>query len=357
MNQSYSPFVSGSKPNRLEALSSLSSSQWSLLESSYKSAGREGVVTSTTSVLCSDTTSYGYAATGGIGQQVSVSAGSLPEGPFPTPPNPPGPWDPPSWPAPCASPQREGRGSNLPSPVPPTPPNDTWGLKFTGNAGESSTLQKSSSYQASSSADRAYQSQTIVNTDYGFRVPYYEAAAQFQRAQISLIDQQFAQFMYGQNLPHLAQVFANELQSIDANVYRLQVSYLNSILLSPISGIVTGLYKNAGDAVKAGETVIRVEDNSSIYIVATVIYRGPIAVGDLPPAPPVPNSTVTLNTKLFGQASLPSPVVGTVVSARGRNDEDKWDLIIRCSNLDGGGNPIFPIGYHFDYDDTDISIS
>ena len=57
-------------------------------------------------------------------------------------------------------------------------------------------------YQTGSNNSKARQDQIITNTDYGYRVPYYEGAAQFERAQISLIDQQFAQFMSNQNLPN-----------------------------------------------------------------------------------------------------------------------------------------------------------
>jgi hypothetical protein len=359
MNQFYSSSVAGSKPQRLDELMGLSTTQWNQLQKAYSSAGRTGVVTTTNSVLCSDTVSYGYSAAGGIAEQIAFSAGDFPENAaIPTPTNPPGPWPAPQWPSPCVTSQRDGNANEfLPYPEPPGAPLDTWGLKFTGSGSASATVQKSSSYQTTSNGDRARQSQSIVNTDYGYRFPYNEAAAQYQRAQISLMDQQFAQFMYGQNLPNLAQVFQNELNSIDGNVFRLQIAYLNSILLSPIAGVVTGVYRNPGEAVRAGDTIIRVEDSSTIYLIATVIYRGPIVVGALPPAPPIPNSTVTINTKLFGVSSLASPLSGTVVAARGHRDEDKWDLIVKCSNLDGSGNSIFPTGYHFDYDDTQISIS
>jgi multidrug efflux pump subunit AcrA (membrane-fusion protein) len=214
------------------------------------------------------------------------------------------------------------------------------------------------SYQTTSSADKARQSQTIVNTDYGYRVPYFEGRAQFERAQISLIDQQFAQFMYGQNLPHLGTVFQNELNSIDGNVFRLQIAFLNTILMSPIAGVVTGVYKNPGDAVKAGEPVVRVEDNNTIYLVATVIHRGPIVIGAPPPLPPPPNSTVTVQTPLFDASGPLTSLTGSVVSARGHRDDDKWDLVVKCTNpLDASGNPIFPLGYHFDCDNTITTVS
>lgn len=256
--------------------------------------------------------------------------------------------------------ETEGAPVNSPAP-PPQPPlaaGNTWGEGSSGPNNTTATIQKGASYQTVSNGDKAYQTQTIINTDYGYRTPYYEGAAQFERAQISLIDQQFAQFMYSQNLPHLAQVFQNELNSIDSNVFRLQVAFLDTILLSPIAGTVTGIYKNPGDAVKAGEPVIRVEDNSNIYLVATIVHRGPIVVAPPPPTPPPANSTVTVTTPLFGASGPLTTLTGSVVSARGHRDDDKWDLIVKCKNpLDSSGNPIVPLGYHFDYDDTTISIS
>ena len=190
-------------------------------------------------------------------------------------------------------------------------------------------------------------SETITNADYGYKHPFYELTAQYERAQISLLDEQLAQFLAGQNIPFLGAVFLNELNAINADVYRTQIAYLNTILMSPISGTVTGLYKNPGDAVRAGEPVIRVENNAEIFLVATLIYRGPISIG----------STVTVTTTLFG---LPGPKIstaGTAVAARGQRQDDRWEVIVKCNNLDAAGNAIFPLGYHFDYDDTTVSIT
>jgi hypothetical protein len=366
MNQSYSPSVIGSKMQRLEVLAAIATDQWNLLKAAYTSDSTRnpsgstgGLVKNTNSTLCSDSASYGYSAAGSVSEQMSFAVSNIPDTtPVPTPPNPPAPWNPPSWPAPCGSAQTDGQGNSLPSPTVPTAPVDTWGLGFTGGAGGEATLQKGATYQATSTADKARQYQTIVNTDYGFRVPYYEGAAQFERAQISLIDQQFAQFMYTQNFLNLATVFQNELNSIDSNVFRLQVAFLDTILLSPIAGIVTGVYKQPGDAVKVGEPVARVENNEFVYLVATVVHRGPIVVAPPPPAPPPPNSTVTVNTTLFGSPGPLTPLTGIVVSARGHRDDDKWDLVVLCKNPpDGSGNPTFPLGYHFDFDDTKVSIA
>ena len=56
--------------------------------------------------------------------------------------------------------------------------------------------------------------------------------------------------MYSQKFQNLEQVFQNELNSIDGDVYRLQIAFLSTILMSPINGIVTGVYKNPGEAVR-----------------------------------------------------------------------------------------------------------
>ena len=195
------------------------------------------------------------------------------------------------------------------------------------------------------------ETQAITNTGYTYRTPVYECQAQWARAQISLIDQQFAQFMAGQNLQNLDTVFRNELHSIDLDVKRFQVAYLNTILMSPIDGVVTGIYKNPGDWVRAGETVVRIENNNNIFLVGTVKFRGFISIG----------FAVTVSTTLFdspNQPPQPVTVTGVVVSARGSRDEDdRWDVIVSCENTAAvSGQPV-PPGYHFDYDNTTLTVN
>jgi hypothetical protein len=204
------------------------------------------------------------------------------------------------------------------------------------------------------------ETQKIVNQDYGYRAPFYETEAQGVRTAISLKDQQFAAYMDSQKMINIDQILGNELESMDLDVKRLQVAFLNTILLTPINGVVTGIYKNPGEIVRAGEPVIRVEDNRIIFLLATVVHRGLIvAAPQIPAVPPgPPNSNVAVQTKLLDVANLPNPLTGTVVSARGHREEDIWDLVVQCDNpVDSSNNPIIPLGYHFDYDDTDITIS
>jgi hypothetical protein len=206
------------------------------------------------------------------------------------------------------------------------------------------------SQETSTSSGQVQLKQAIINTDYGFRIPSLESAAQNNRAQVSLMDEQFAQFMFGQNLPYLEQVFANELQAIDLDVKRLQVAYLNTILLSPIDGIVTGIFKQLGEGIKTGEAAIRVENNTPVLLVGTLIYRGMVSLG----------ATVTLTSTLFSEppGTAPTVISGTIVAAQGHTSEDDWwDVAITYDNVGSNGNPILPLHYHFDFDDTSVLIS
>ncbi|MBV8275693.1 MAG: HlyD family efflux transporter periplasmic adaptor subunit, partial [Verrucomicrobia bacterium] len=187
--------------------------------------------------------------------------------------------------------------------------------------------------------------QTINNTDSAFRTPQYEAEAQYFRAQISLIDQQFSQLMAGQNLFHLDKVFNNEKLGIDLGVKRLQIAYLNTILMSPINGVITGIYKNPGDWVKAGEPVIRVEDNSTVILVGTLRYQGLISIG----------SQLTVTTSLFDSSSAaPTSFPGCrVIAVRGHpNKDDLWEVHATC--VPGIS---LPPNYNFDHDNTSVTIS
>lgn len=231
-------------------------------------------------------------------------------------------------------------------PLPPSGEPFPAGTGFTSINGTNDTLWEGTTGET----------QRIHNQDYMYRTPYFESQAQGLRSSISLADQQFSAFMDAQKMANISQIFENNLESMDLDVKRLQVAFLNTILLSPINGVVTGLYKNPGDVVRAGEPVMRVEDNSNIYISAKVVYRGPIVIAP-PGVPPPANSNVTIQTSLFDNAPLSQPLTGTVVAARGNGNDDTWDLVVQCYNLDFSQNAILPLGYHFDYDDTTFTIS
>jgi hypothetical protein len=189
--------------------------------------------------------------------------------------------------------------------------------------------------------------QKIASTGYDFRMPFIEEDMRNDHEQIGINDQHVSHFMQTHYLDRLEQMFENEIASIDTDINQLQVAYLNTILMSPISGIVTGVYKYPGDIVSAGEPVFRVEDNSDVLIVANVDCRGPIAIG----------SMLQITTKLFDVPSAPVTIEAEIVAVRGAGEDNQWEVIAKRANRDNAGNgPLFPLGYSFDYDNTFVAI-
>jgi hypothetical protein len=324
--QSYDVTLGGaktSKPDRLAKLIKLAQQQANALEAAYAGDGRKGVVKHTGSAMLSHTDSSGHTDSTGhsahTGQHIEEDFGDT---------------DSPFGPPPLGGAPLEGR-VDLPKGASP--------LIHEGTSGD-----HTDSGDRTASGGSATEEQTIVNTDYGYRMPFIESQAQNERAQISLIDEGFAEYLSRQNFGSLETVFANELLSIDNDVYQCQIALANRWLMSPIEGTVTVLYKYPGDAVRAGEPVMRVENNAQVLLTAGLVCRGRIAVG----------ANATVNTTLFDTPGAPrTPFPGKVVAVRGQQEDDRWDVTIKCGNLDAAGNAILPTGYRFDYDDTTVTVS
>jgi hypothetical protein len=181
---------------------------------------------------------------------------------------------------------------------------------------------------------------------YDYRHPGLENDAQFFRSQISLGDEQLAQFLSSRNRDFLDTVFDNDLAAMDLDIKRLQIAYIDTVLASPIDGVVTGVFRNKGDSVRAGQPVCRVENDEEVLLVGTVKYRGLISVG----------TKMTVTTKIFDSPTALS-IPGSVVAVRGHDSEDEqWEVLILCGNRKGG-KPILPINYNFDFDDTTIDVT
>jgi biotin carboxyl carrier protein len=346
---SYSNLSAGSKPQLLSWLSQLSTQRDDLLQTAYLRDGRTGVVESTTSQLTGHTTSSGEStATNtvtesgtsfatGTNQDKSTGISASGEGL-------PG----------ATSLDEEGIRpfSDEVNHLPGVTMSEV-DMTLTSRSAGSSTL-KSSGELSTDVTENSDETQTIINTGYDYHVPSIEAKAQYLRAQISLIDEQYDQFIDEQKVLSLNEIFANELKMIDLDVKQLQVAYLNTILLSPINGVVTGVFADVGDSVRAGEVLVRVENNTKVFLEATLVYRGSVSVGD----------SVTVQTDLFSKPVGPPPhlvnsvtISGTVVAARGGSSDDRWELVLSCDNQDSNGQEILPLHYSFDYDDTSITIS
>jgi multidrug resistance efflux pump len=206
-------------------------------------------------------------------------------------------------------------------------------------------VKKTTTKTMDGATDKVLNSTDSVGYDY--KHPRLENDAQLHRAQVSLLDEQFADFMFTQNLPKLDTVFKNELKSIDLDVARLQIAYVDTLLVSPIDGVITGVSCTKGDCVRASQPVIRVENDTEVLLVGTLKFRGLVSNG-LP---------LVVTTKIFDTPTT-KEITGSVVSVRGHDSEDElWDVLILCKNRDSDGKAILPINYNFDFDDTQIQIS
>lgn len=332
----YSSSEGTSKPNRLRLLSDIAQQQAMDLQEAYTEDG-VGVVRATSSViesnssLESETKSKGSSSRGGFFLQESLD-------------------------------RRAGRGTKLPHNFPAAweimgknrVPGAWEKIRFTSPADGTATpettgttVDESSNKETANGTQSATETQSATHVDYEYRTPYLDARARNNRAQVSLRDQQFDAFMFEQNIPHLEQIFENELASVDNDVYQLQLALLASFLISPVPGVVTGVYKNPGDAVNAGEPVMRIEGNDVVQLVANLVHYGPVEIG----------AEATVTTTLGGAAGGETTLKGDVVAARGRSTSGRWEVVVQVDNVNGNGNKIVPLGYCFDPEYTDVTIA
>lgn len=198
--------------------------------------------------------------------------------------------------------------------------------------------------------------------DFDFKIPSYENEAKFQRAQVSLLDEQLSavsatnyacgshaerHWMEAKPTGLTPRYLANDLAAIDLDIKRLQVAYMDTMLVSPIDGVVTGVFRNIGDSVRAAQPVVRIENDIEIYLVGTLKCRGVLLIGQ--------DISVTTN---LADTSLQRTVPGTVAAVRGHDSEnDLWDVLILFDNRLGGDEALLPINYNLDFDTTTIDVT
>lgn len=206
------------------------------------------------------------------------------------------------------------------------------------------------------------QDSSQLTRGFEYRHPSLENDAQYERAQISLLDETLSaisltNFVRGSQIEidatdaftqsHVSKRYlANDLHAVDLDVKRLQIAYMETLLVSPIDGVVTGVFRNIGDSVRASQAVIRVENDAEVYLVGTIKCRALIRLGQ----------QVAISTSLFDTAQTVD-VSGEVVAVRGHDSENElWDLLIRCSNRNAAGEALLPINYNFSFESTVIGI-
>lgn len=180
-----------------------------------------------------------------------------------------------------------------------------------------------------------------------FRLPSIENTVRYLRARVGLRKEYLNAWRQGE-MYRTDRGLYNELHVIDQQIKKLQVKYLDTFLIAPFNGLVTGVFRSVGDYVRAGQPVIRVENDERVYLVGTIKYRGPLRVG----------SAITVTTTLFDSpGTQPTITDGNLVAVRGHDAVDEqWDVLIECSNRTADGDPILPLNYNFDFKSTTVEV-
>jgi multidrug resistance efflux pump len=189
-------------------------------------------------------------------------------------------------------------------------------------------------------------SQETITDLVDFKYPLKDEEIALQRIQLEIQDELLKHQLINLKVQNLTQIMNNELQLLELDITKLQNAFLQTLLISPISGLITAIYKDVGETVSAGEPVIRVENDEELLIVGFIQYRGSLKL----------QQEVTLATKIF-ETNETKEILGRLVAIRGHDaDDDEWDVIIHCSNAEKPEDRIIPINYHFDKDTTELYI-
>lgn len=99
----------------------------------------------------------------------------------------------------------------------------------------------------------------------------------------------------------MAAPFNKQLEVLDARTREIQAAMESSVIVSPIAGVITQVYKVPGEAIQPGEAVVRIASPNTNYIVTYIRQRQRIQ--------PIPNMAVKLRTRYAGSRPIDSTVV------------------------------------------------
>lgn len=184
--------------------------------------------------------------------------------------------------------------------------------------------------------------QTTTTNLVDFKDPSTDASIEYQKMQLELQDELLKHQIISKKVENMKRIMENELKLLELDINRLQHAFLQTLLISPIDGMITAVYKDPGDYVNPGEPVVRVENDKELLIVGFIQCRELLKV----------KRKVTLKTIMFENFEQEEKIIhGEIVAIRGHDaDDDEWDVIIHCKNDDRK----IPINYHFDKDNTTI---
>jgi len=183
-----------------------------------------------------------------------------------------------------------------------------------------------------------------------YRYPLGENELRWHRRNLDLQDELLSHELFALRVPFMQALMENELKAIDLDIKQLQLNYIHTIIVPPVSGIITAIYKDVGESVAAGEPILRIENDEDIFVVGRVNFRGRLEL----------NSAAKFTIKNAFQSGSDVALNGKLVAIRGNDaDNDEWDLIFRCDNRDptDARKRLLPINYTFDHEEVKIDIT
>jgi len=178
--------------------------------------------------------------------------------------------------------------------------------------------------------------------------PRLDNSIAHKQLQSELAGEKLAQTVASLSAGHMDRIVADERAAMDFEVRRLQVAFAETYLTSPISGVVTALFKDVGEHVEPGEPVIRVENDAVVFLAGRIQFFGLLRIGQ----------DVIVRAHDLYEAGTAEDFPGRVRAVRGHQaDDDEWEVLIQCENpVDAQGRRKLPIYYQFDRDTTTIVV-
>ena len=95
--------------------------------------------------------------------------------------------------------------------------------------------------------------------------------------------------------------FQKQMEVLDARMNEVRAAMASSVIESPISGVITQVYKIEGEAIQPGDPVVRIASPNTSFIVSYIRQQQRIQ--------PAPNMAVKLRTRYAGSRPIESTVV------------------------------------------------
>lgn len=179
------------------------------------------------------------------------------------------------------------------------------------------------------------------------RHPNLENQMRHERVTVDLLDEIMAEQIFNLSVPNLPQIWANELRDFDFEIRKRQIQFTETFLTPRLGGRVSVVSKDAGENVRAGESVIRIENDAVILLQGQVKCVTPVSVGQ--------QCNVQTSNVFESDPAVPLNLPGRIVSVRGYDSQrDRWNLVLECQN---NGALHLPLGYDFEPDSNQTTIT